>query len=257
MYKSKIPLAAAGLPSALAPFLGGGTLYDSSCHSNARTLYCDTGCYIKIDERGALAGEAALGQAFHRLGLGVEVLDYLSLDRDYLVTRSAVGEDLTHAAVAPERLCELLAEALHRIHRHPVEGFPVSTRLQRYLDSAGGDSTGGFYDESVLMDRWRIASRGEAWAIMQASRSSLRQDTLIHGDACLPNVIFHEGRFSAFIDFNMAGAGDRHIDLYWVLWSLQYNLKTEQYADRFLEAYGRNNVEPEMLRVVAAFELFG
>lgn len=257
MQKKKLPLSAADLPPELGAYLKDATLYDSSCSSNARTLYCDTGCYIKIDRRGALAGEAALGQAFHRLGLGVEVLDYLSLDRDYLVTRSAVGEDLTHATEAPERLCALLAEALHRIHGQPVEGFPISSRLQRYLDSADGDGTGGFYDESVLMDRYPVASREEAWAIMQEARSSLRRDTLIHGDACLPNVIFDGGRFRAFIDFSMAGAGDRHIDLYWALWSLQFNLKTGRYADRFLDAYGRENFDPEMLRVIAAFELFG
>ena len=243
------------LPPALGEFLRGGTLYDRSGRSNARTLYCDRGCDIKIDEKGALAGEAALGRAFHRLGLGPEVLAYLSTDRDYLVTRSVVGEDLTHAALTPEQLCERLAEALHRLHSQPVEGFPVSTRLQRYLDAADGGE--GFYDESVLMDRWRIGSREEAWAIMQASRRCLRQDTLIHGDACLPNVIFQGGRFSAFIDLGMAGAGDRHIDLYWALWSLQYNLKTERYTDRFLDAYGRENVETELLRVIAAFELYG
>ena len=36
-----------------------------------------------------------------------------------------------------------------------------------------------------------------------------------------------------------------------------YNLKTDAYTDCFLDAYGRENFEYDMLRVIAAFELFG
>ena len=56
---------------------------------------------------------------------------------------------------------------------------------------------------------------------------------------------------------SMAGVGDKHIDLYWAIWSLQYNLKTDQYTDYFLDQYGRENFDHDMLNVVAAFELFG
>ena len=66
-----------------------------------------------------------------------------------------------------------------------------------------------------------------------------------------------DGRFSCFIDLAMAGLGDKHIDLYWALWSLQYNLGTEKYTDYFLDLYGRENFEYDMLRVIAAFEAFG
>ena len=92
---------------------------------------------------------------------------------------------------------------------------------------------------------------------MQTEGGMLEADCLIHGDACLPNILQQAGHFSAFIDLNMAGAGDRHIDLYWALWSLGYNLKTEAYGDLFLDLYGREKVSEEKLKVVAAFELFG
>ena len=64
-------------------------------------------------------------------------------------------------------------------------------------------------------------------------------------------------RFSGFIDLGNGGVGDRHIDLFWGIWSLGFNLKTDRYADRFLDAYGRDRVEPELLRIVAAYEVFG
>ena len=102
-----------------------------------------------------------------------------------------------------------------------------------------------------LTDRQFTATRLLLWGGM------LEADCLIHGDACLPNILQQAGHFSAFIDLAMAGAGDRHIDLYWALWSLGYNLKTEAYGDLFLDLYGREKVSEEKLKVVAAFELFG
>ena len=85
----------------------------------------------------------------------------------------------------------------------------------------------------------------------------LQQDVLLHGDYCLPNVILDNWQFSGFVDVDSGGVGDRHIDLFWGIWSLGFNLKTQAYRDRFLDAYGRDRVDTEMLRVVAAAEVFG
>ncbi len=257
MKKQKITIDCQDYPEALHAFLLSGNIYDSSCSSNAKTLYCDSGYYIKIDDSGELAQEALLGKLFYSIGFGVEVIKYISLDKDYLVTRSAIGKDLTHYLDNPKLLCELLADALRKLHCQSVDNVPMSSRLRRYLDSANGDFSGGYYDESVLMDSFRIKSKEEAWNIMQASKGMLMSNTLIHGDSCLPNIICNKGTFRSYIDFNMSGSGDKHIDLYWALWSLQYNLKTEEYMDYFLDQYGRDNFDLDMIKAVAAFEVFG
>jgi kanamycin kinase len=41
------------------------------------------------------------------------------------------------------------------------------------------------------------------------------------------------------------------------MWSLGFNLKTDAYRERFLDAYGRETVNEEMFRVIAACEVFG
>ena len=66
--------------------------------------------------------------------------------------------------------------------------------------------------------------------------------------------MLEDGKFSTFIDVGLAGVGDRHIDIYWVLWSLWYNLKTDKYTDTFLDFYGRDKVDMERLKVVAETE---
>ncbi len=252
----KLEIDIGSFPPELRQYFAGGNVYDSSSFSGARVYYCDTGYYIKADAKGNLAEEAVLSRFFHGKGLGVEVVAYLSGEQDYLVTKSAVGQNLTHFLDDPKKLCGCLADALRMLHGQKLDGAPISFRYRRYLDSANGDFSDGNYDESVLMDRFRIFSKEEAWDILQANKNRLRADTLIHGDTCLPNVIENGGKWETFIDFPMAGAGDRHIDLYWAVWSLQYNLKTDKYTDYFLDAYGRDSFDYEMLKVIAAFEAF-
>lgn len=257
MIHRKVELDLRQFPKQLQTLLAGREIYDSSCSSDAAVYYCDAGFYLKIDAPGQLAEEAAMAELFYRRGLGVEVLAYLTEERDYLLTRSAVGRDLTHSLEDPRALCRVLADSLRMLHSQSPEGVPLSARHRRYLESAGGDLDAGYYDECVLMKRYPIASKETAWRIMQQSKDQLQADTLIHGDACLPNLVAHDGRFSCFIDCSLAGVGDRHIDLYWALWSLQFNLKTEAYTDYFLDAYGRDGFREELLPVIAAFELFG
>lgn len=228
---------------------------------------------------------------FYKNGLGVEVIWYGGSDRDYMLTNAAEGEDCTEFLDNPERLCSVMAGAMKILHSLPAAEIPACVARGDYEKALKSGS--GNYDSSILMPRFMkpsieetslkegtssgekiisnakialtekisfkegISSKEEAWAIMQENKHRLKCDTLIHGDFCLPNIMVKDGRFSCFIDLAMAGLGDKHIDLYWALWSLQYNLGTEKYTDYFLDLYGRENFEYDMLRVIAAFEAFG
>jgi kanamycin kinase len=79
----------------------------------------------------------------------------------------------------------------------------------------------------------------------------------LHGDYCLPNIILDDWQFSGFIDLDNSGVGDRHVDLFWATWTLFFNLKTDKYRERFIDAYGREKVDEDMLRAIAAIEVFG
>ena len=254
MIKTRIQLNLNDFPNQLHPYLQ-GTVYDSSSSDVARVYYSDLGYYTKVSPKGTLKEEAETGKLFYRLGFGVEVLTYISADKDYLVTKEAIGQDLTHYLNEPERLCKTMAEALKKLHATPIDGLPVSIRMSQYRELSEGKISG--YADYILMPRFMISSEEEAKAIIKENYHRIKQNTLIHGDYCLPNVILNDWGFSALIDFNLAGVGDKHIDLYWALWSLNFNLKTDAYTDCFLDAYGRENFEYDMLRVIAAFELLG
>lgn len=257
MEKHLIHMDLTGFPGEILPYFQNTDIYDSSSSERAQVYYCDRGYFVKAAPKGTLEKEARMNRLFYERGLGVEVLEYLTADRDYLVTAAAQGQDLLHYLHEPEKLCEVLADCLRELHGKAVNNVPLSEAYKKYMEAASTSAAEGYGHSWVLMDRYPITSLKEAWSIMQEYKDQLRADTLIHGDACLPNVILKDWNFSAFIDFDQAGLGDRHMDLYWALWSLRYNLKTERYAERFLDRYGKENYDPELLRAVAAFEFFG
>ena len=70
-------------------------------------------------------------------------------------------------------------------------------------------------------------------------------------------MMMENGKITSFIDFAASGAGDRHVDLFWALWSMKFNLKTEKWSDVLLDAYGRQHIDTELIRGIAALEAVG
>ncbi|MBQ2242167.1 MAG: aminoglycoside 3'-phosphotransferase [Clostridia bacterium] len=248
-------------PESLRPLLAGADIYDSRCASGAEVLFIDRDCgyFLKSMKRGELEAEARMAKYFGSLGLGAKVLSFEQTDRDYMLTERVRGEDCTDRRYLsdPKRLCELYAELLYDLHQRDFTDCPVQNRIESYSALAFENYRTGNYDKDSFPDSFGYASAEEAMEVIKKYGSALKNDTLIHGDYCLPNVMLDDWKFSAFIDVGNGGVGDRHIDLFWGAWTLWYNLKTNEYEDRFLDAYGRQNFDRDMLRVVAAFEVFG
>lgn len=241
--------------------LYGARVFDSSCSNEARVIYIDKGdgYFLKDAAAGTLRNEAQMNQYFNSKGLAPRVLGYLSGERDWLLTEQAKGSDCTSAQYLsrPEKLCDTLAECLRMLHETEYVDCPVQNRTETYLNTVDDNYRQGIFGPLKYGEVIAFTSADEAWRLVDDNRAAFAQDTLIHGDYCLPNVMLKDGRFSAFIDLGNGGVGDRHIDLFWGMWTLWYNLHTDRYASRFLDAYGRDRVEPEMLRVVHAAETFG
>lgn len=251
----------AAIPEIFHSLLRGAQVYDSSCSKEARVLFIDRegGLFLKSAPKGTLAREAEMTAYFHQKRLGAQVLAYRSLERDWLLTTRVPGEDCTHAQYLsdPKRLCDLLGERLRTLHELPAADCPAPDRTKTYLHTVYENHRTGAYDHSAFPDSFGYASPEDAITVVRENAHRLKSDVLLHGDYCLPNVMLDDWRFSGFIDVGNGGIGDRHIDLFWGIWTLWFNLKTDRYANRFLDAYGRDLVDRSMLRVIAACETFG
>ena len=261
MKRTPITADLSQFPRELQPLLVGAPLFDSSCSPEARVYFVDRdgGYYLKTAQKGALAREAALTDFYHKKGLAASVCEYLTLERDWLLTTRVAGEDLTHAQylAEPERLCDTLAQLLRTLHAQPVADCPFD-HTAHYLDTVERNFAAGCFDSSITPEGERpFASAAEAIAAVRDAAPYFGRDTLLHGDYCLPNVMLDGWRFTGFIDLGNGGVGDRHVDLFWGAWTLCYNLGTDRYRARFFDAYGRDAVDPDMLRAVMAAECFG
>jgi kanamycin kinase len=249
----------------------------------------DQRLFFKTAGSGELNSEAAMTRFFDNRGLSAEVLLYETLptpdntsgdgsaQRDWLITREVAGEDCTKEMYLsdPKRLCEKMAAILHLLRTQSLENCPIPTRTDTYIAKAWSkcsrilsDTTEHLnspddialtkdIDVHYYTDRFGAASVQDIAKVFQTCKQSLTSDTLVHGDYCLPNIILDNWRFSGFVDLDCSGISDQHIDVFWALWTLQYNLGTHDYDDRFLDAYGREHINEAALRAVAAAEVFG
>ena len=248
-------------PSDLQLYLNGAQLFDSSCSPEAQVIYAkkDDGYFIKRSKKDSLAREVAMTRYFHQKGLSAEVLAYFQDDTyDWLVTKKIHGFDCTEDIYMnqPAKLVATLAERLHLLHQENFTSCPVQNHTELMLERAM--MTDNEVDESFLKldGLYEISSVAEARKIVDRFGNELQTDTLLHGDYCLPNVILNDWDFSGFIDIDTGGVGDRHVDLYWGIWSLNFNLGTTKYTERFIDAYGRQLVDKDLLKIVGAVSLF-
>ena len=259
MKRTPVFLSPDRFPPEFRPWVKDAAIFDSSCSEDARVWFLDReeGFYLKEAPAGSLLTEARQNRFFYEKGLGPEVIAYARLKRDWLLTRRVPGEDCTARQYRedPARLSALLGELLRRLHETDPTGCPVTDHRQKYLDTVHKNYAAGLFDGSGRYHS--CASREEAIAIVREFAPHLKKDTLLHGDYCLPNILLDNWRFSGFIDLGNGGIGDRHVDLYWGAWSLRFNLKDARWCSRFLDAYGRDRIQPELLEAIGAFEVFG
>ena len=262
MKRRAVQVSTSEYPETLREFFKAAPVYDSSCSKEAQVLFIDRkeGFFVKKAPKGTLETESLMTEYMHSLGLSAEVLYYGSSEsHDFLLTRRIPGEDCTdHRYLSePERLCDTAAALLRSLHETQASGCPVPDRTRTYVANVMKGFDGRNYEPDLFQGLWQFKSFNDARRTAEEGLPLLKTDVLIHGDYCLPNILLNDWKFSGYIDLGNGGLGDRHIDILWGIWTLMFNLGTNRYAHRFMDAYGRNMIEPEMMRMVAAMEMIG
>lgn len=215
MKKVRIPFDIKTLPVRLQPYIQTATVYDSSSSEQAKTLYIEgagQAMFLKIANRDELKREGLMSDYLHGKGLAPKMLAY---------------------------------------EQHGENDYLLTVALQ------GDDGVSGGH----LEDPKRLAAVfGESLRYLHSISAAdcpfpnrtADHDVLLHGDYCLPNLIMRDFQLEGFIDLGYGGIGDLHYDLYWGIWTLQYNLGSDDYKDIFLDHYGRSDVDPERLALWTA-----
>ncbi len=259
MKKTEICKGELFFPEKFSGLLSGAVVYDSSSSPEARVYFIDKdgGYYLKRGKCGTLENESELDEYFHSLGLGPKVIEYVSGEYDWLLTRAVSGDDLTHGVYLsePKRLATLMGESLRELHDTDFSACPKGDRLGDYLTVMQKNYSRGIFDESF--SPVKLSTPDEAMKIIEDGVRELRCDTLTHGDFCLPNIICKDWALQGYIDLGQGGVSDRHVDLFWGAWTLKFNLGTDKFADTFFDAYGREKIDRDIISLIGIIECFG
>ncbi|HFF3782282.1 TPA: APH(3')-II family aminoglycoside O-phosphotransferase [Stenotrophomonas maltophilia] len=159
--------------------------------------------------------------------------------RRWLLMSALPGRDLASSPeLAPQQLVELLADALRGLHALPVAACPFHQRLHLRLQAAQARVEAGLVDADDFDDERLGQSPQQVFVELCSTRPDHEDLVVSHGDACLPNLMAVEGRFSGFIDCGRLGVADRYQDLALAARSLVHNFGDTRWVAPLFQRYG-------------------
>jgi len=168
-----------------------------------------------------------------------EVLSFVKDDgREYLLVTSVPGVNGVEAGREHAGSVAIgLARTLRGLHARPVDGCPFDQTAAARIEHARQRVAAGLVDETDF-DEERIGRTArELLTEIEAWRPGNEASALTHGDPCLPNVMFDEGRFTGFVDCGRVGVADPYQDLALAARSIASQLGRE-WVGVFFTEYG-------------------
>ena len=256
MRRREIQYDSNSLPSEIRSFIGKARFYDSSCSEAVKTIYIsgDIEAFLKTGTAGSLYRERRAQDYLCKYCLSPQTIVYTT-DKgcDYLLSSPLNGEDAISGnhPEDPQKLAASLGTHLRHLHSIPLDGCPFPERNAEMLSESRKNIAEGYFDSQILKEGFDHAAES-----FEKISDLAKDDVIIHGDYCLPNIIMNDFALVGFVDLGGCGIGDRHYDLFWGSWSLNFNLGTYRFTDIFLTAYGKKDIDPvrlELCRYLAAF----
>lgn len=218
------------LPSRIEALLAGARGKNETIgRSGAQVLVYDD-CVLKLQPCGVEAeNEARMLRFLHgKAPVPAVYAEAEEAGMHYLLMERCAGE----MACAPSYMenpplqCEMLAAGLRALWQVDARECPSDQRLARKLVAARYNVEHGLVDtenmEPETLGPGGFASPAALLEWLERNRPA-EEETLSHGDYCLPNVFGCGARVSGYIDLGKAGVADKWCDIALCCRSLSHN----------------------------------
>ncbi|MEI3852162.1 MULTISPECIES: APH(3') family aminoglycoside O-phosphotransferase [Ensifer] len=165
-------------------------------------------------------------------------------ETNWLLLQAVEGTDLASTNLSPKDRIVILADALKCLHGLDVADCPFDHRIEKRIAIARARTEAGLIDEDDFDEARLGRTAADLFAELQARVPSTGKLVVTHGDACLPNIIERNGRFSGFIDCSRLGVADLYQDIALACHSIAHSLG-EEWVQPFLARYGIDRDDPE------------
>ncbi len=221
----------------------------------SKVLCFDDQYYLKITADGYLQREPEMATFFSAYALAPKVVAYCRKgENGWLLTEAVKGVNaLDLIQNNPKETLFTYGKTLRKLHDLPIKDCPCENRVEPMLKRAAGNFFEG-KAEAALLGYCGVKMLSDAYSEMLLLSKHIGKPSVIHGDACLPNLIVGESG-AKFVDCGNGGVGDRNYDLFWALWSIRFNLKTDRYDRDFWRGYGKSPDEKglRLFGLISAF----
>ena len=212
---------------------------------------------LRPQESDLLTETVALSWLRSKLSVPELLCFHVDGDTQYMLMTQMEGVTGIHPEVTgdPANLVREFAKGLREVHALGTESCSLDWRMSGFFTWAEGLIENGVLDEYI--------PEGETRTIFGDQLSDLKEGmpeeedlVFTHGDYCLPNVMFQDGRLSGYIDLGYAGVGDRYLDFVAARGTIRRNLG-EEWIGPFFHAYGLEEPDQEKLNAYQKVHDFG
>lgn len=238
-------------------------VYDVSGYSGSSTIitkshkagaqeYC-----IKIcDTSGSLKMEAFIWSVMAKNGMTSNLVKYISTNKDYLITNRISAPMALDKYPELGELANFMGRTLRKFHDMPWKTILLNENENSFFK----ERTSHMYETAITNEQGlRFIADDLGNNDYNAMKEYLKahknvcefDEVLIHGDYNARNVFAISPDTSWVVDLTDMCFGDRHYDIFFAIWTLQFYFginkdaqKAKKCEEMFIDAYGRDVFNP-------------